>query len=181
MADGGACSSDPFRLPCHGDELTYPFGNGLVVRYGYSSRLVSSTVAVAGVGAEFPPPTQVCKPYGIRMCRGTIAVVLLGIPDLLRCVCLGEQGTGLRRVLASEFVHSAMPCSELLLAGALSVALLRGHGSHADHYRYPTRGTERGVSNVVMSGVVEIWRPQAPNEFGVALVDGVNVMPSQAQ
>lgn len=59
MADGGACSSDPFRLPAAGEELTYPFGNGLVVRYGHTTRLVAKMVAVAGVAAELPPLTEV--------------------------------------------------------------------------------------------------------------------------
>lgn len=61
MTDGGACSSDPFRLPAALEELTYPFGNGLVVHYGHTSRLVAKTVAVAGVGAELPPTTEVLK------------------------------------------------------------------------------------------------------------------------
>lgn len=59
MADGGACSSDPFRLPGAAEELTYPFGNGLVVRYGLTSSLVSSTAAVAASAAELPPSIEV--------------------------------------------------------------------------------------------------------------------------
>lgn len=62
MADGGACSSDPFRLPGAAEELTYPFGNGLVVRYGLTSRLVSSTAAVAATAAELPPSIEVPAP-----------------------------------------------------------------------------------------------------------------------
>lgn len=60
MADGGACSSDPFRLPDPAEELTYPFGNGLVVRYGLTPRLVSSTAAVAAAAAvDLSPPIEV--------------------------------------------------------------------------------------------------------------------------
>lgn len=58
MADGGACSSDPFRLPGPEEELTHPFGNGLVVRYGCSSRLVACALSVVAV-ANFPPQVQV--------------------------------------------------------------------------------------------------------------------------
>ena len=62
MADGGACSSDPFRLPGAAEELTYPFGNGLVVRYGLTPRLVSSTASVAASAAEPPPSIEVPAP-----------------------------------------------------------------------------------------------------------------------
>lgn len=63
MADGGACSWDPFRLPAADEELTHPFGNGLVVRYGHTARLVACAVSVIGITTNFPPPTEVCESF----------------------------------------------------------------------------------------------------------------------
>ena len=53
--DGGASSSDAFRLPSPGQELLHPFGNGLVLKYGYTISLVTSVTSLVGITAELPP------------------------------------------------------------------------------------------------------------------------------
>ncbi|CAN0278785.1 unnamed protein product, partial [Ascophyllum nodosum] len=83
--DGGASAADPFRLPLPAQELTYPFGNGLVVRYGHTSRLASSAAALAGVTAEFPPSMEEpCRPLYFVVAdhvRTTIAVLRAVLKD----------------------------------------------------------------------------------------------------
>lgn len=83
MADGGSGSNDPFRLPdapqkkenkdnkgktkkldkkkaeATEPEMSCPFGNGLVMRYGYSPALVSKAATILGFSAELLPRTQV--------------------------------------------------------------------------------------------------------------------------
>lgn len=56
--DGGASSTDAFRMPAEGEELTTPFSE-FVVRYGHTPRLVRNMAAIAGVSAELPPRMEV--------------------------------------------------------------------------------------------------------------------------
>ncbi|CAM9609164.1 unnamed protein product [Ectocarpus sp. 4 AP-2014] len=58
--DGGASSTDAFRMPAEGEELTTPFSE-FVVRYGHTPRLVRNMAAIAGVAAELPPRME--EPY----------------------------------------------------------------------------------------------------------------------
>ncbi|CAM9991584.1 unnamed protein product, partial [Discosporangium mesarthrocarpum] len=58
MAGDGASSGDPFRLPGPEDELKYPLGNGLIVRYGFTNRLIASSASVLGDSVTSAPPTQ---------------------------------------------------------------------------------------------------------------------------
>ncbi|CAM9142941.1 unnamed protein product [Ectocarpus sp. 13 AM-2016] len=58
--DGGASSTDAFRMPAEGEELTTPFSE-FVVRYGHTPRLVRNMAAMAGVAAELPPRME--EPY----------------------------------------------------------------------------------------------------------------------
>lgn len=71
--DGGASSTDAFRMPAEGEELTTPFSE-FVVRYGHTPRLARNMAAIAGVAAELPPRMEVC-PSGEAVIVGTGAVL----------------------------------------------------------------------------------------------------------
>lgn len=102
MADGGAGSKDAFRIPSAGEEMTYPFSQ-FVVRYGHTTRLSTSTAALAGVFAELPPSVEVIffcggveepRDHGNRM-RAAAALALAQIALIRRTevwVCfVGER------------------------------------------------------------------------------------------
>ena len=61
--DGGASSSDAFRLPSPGQELFHRFGNGLVLRYGYTMSLVACMASLVGITAELLPSMEVSNVF----------------------------------------------------------------------------------------------------------------------
>jgi len=61
--EGGASSSDAFRLLSPDHELIHRFGNGLVLKYGYTISLVTSVASLVGITAELPPSMEVSNVF----------------------------------------------------------------------------------------------------------------------